>query len=338
MDSPRTSLKRDYVSTAVFSILFAVRHHARSHLAAAAGRVGRVVKALSPSPRRRQPPVEALFPLAAGNSFHEAAAAAAPATAMSPALSVAMRHSLPDFTLRGAASYLESTSFARLIGADNASNKALALPGFISEVARCRRFKGVQNLAQLHLAEAMATASNVLDFGFMSGTLHPRGRSVLEHVGKLLCLHPAADARVEAHSQPGAPPAIAVALSRARAAAAMGELQRCGVASSRLCAFAFSNDCPLRDCRDEGAHRRVEVFISLDGAQFPAERLPVEGSPSVRVASVVSPAGVSQGFRHVADEASNDTSSNTSSAASNDEDSPPRPRRDHGRGERGGGL
>lgn len=181
---------------------------------------------------------------------------------------------VPDFGVRTAACFLRSNEIASLLQVDHVSKSALELPGFISELVKLRRFKHVTLLPQLHLAECMDQIDNVIGFDFMSVRLTVDGRVTLSQIAELMLRHPGTTAQVEAHSQPGAPPAVARELSQARAQIIIATLERAGVDRNRLQGTAYANNRPLRVSPFGAANRRVEIFLELHDAQFPAERLP----------------------------------------------------------------
>merc|ERR1719321_571554 len=78
---------------------------------------------------------------------------------------------------------------------------------------------------------------------------------------------------IEGHAQPGAPPEIARRISAERGEAVLSELKKRKVSPSRLQIKAFATTRQLLRAADDREHRRAEILVTLDGTQFPAERL-----------------------------------------------------------------
>mmetsp|Transcript_56929 Transcript_56929/g.157559 ORF Transcript_56929/g.157559 Transcript_56929/m.157559 type:complete len:275 (+) Transcript_56929:77-901(+) len=184
---------------------------------------------------------------------------------------------IPDFVARMTSPFLLSADIARLWSVDRASCNALSVPGLVREIAASRGIAEgrLLTLAQLHLEEEFAFGTNVINFEFMSTDFDNSGEATLDRIAKLLRQHPSTKAVIEAHAQPGAPLDLARRVSAERAAAVAGGLERRKVERSRLNVEAFGTVRRLLQASSEREHRRAEIFITLEGTQYPAERLQV---------------------------------------------------------------
>lgn len=183
---------------------------------------------------------------------------------------------LPDFVTRLAAQYLESIEIANLWCVDKGAQMALSLPGLVREISALRGIDPdrLSTLAQLHLEEKLPSGSNVIRFAFMSTEFNSSSKITLDRMGLLLRRHRGATASIEAHAQPGAPPGIAQRISHSRATKVADALQHRGVANARLHIAAFATSRQLQEASSEEEHRRAEIFLNLEGVQFPSNRLP----------------------------------------------------------------
>eukprot|EP00418_Pyrodinium_bahamense_P063465 CAMPEP_0179091684 /NCGR_PEP_ID=MMETSP0796-20121207/41896_1 /TAXON_ID=73915 /ORGANISM="Pyrodinium bahamense, Strain pbaha01" /LENGTH=194 /DNA_ID=CAMNT_0020789281 /DNA_START=283 /DNA_END=867 /DNA_ORIENTATION=+ len=164
---------------------------------------------------------------------------------------------------------------ARLWSVDRPSCIALSMPGLVSEIAALHGVEGrrLSTLAQLHVEEELAIGTNVITFEFMSSELGNLGKATLDRIAKLLRQHPSAKAAIEAHEQPGAPPYIARRVSADRGAAVASGLEQRRVERSRVKVEALAATRQLLQASDAREHRRAEILLTLEGAQFPAARL-----------------------------------------------------------------
>lgn len=183
---------------------------------------------------------------------------------------------LPEFVIRMSSQYLQSVEIARLWCVDRCAESSLSLPGLVREISVLRGIEHdrLTTLAQLHLEEELPFGTNVVTFAFMSTDFSASSQSTLNRIGKLLKRHQAAMVSIEAHAQPGAPPDIAQHISHSRATSVADYLHRQGVTRSRLRVAAFATSRQLQGASNEQEHRRAEVFLTLEGVQFPSERLP----------------------------------------------------------------
>eukprot|EP00747_Dinoflagellata_sp_TGD_P140353 gnl/TRDRNA2_/TRDRNA2_175998_c0_seq2.p1 gnl/TRDRNA2_/TRDRNA2_175998_c0~~gnl/TRDRNA2_/TRDRNA2_175998_c0_seq2.p1 ORF type:complete len:410 (+),score=41.52 gnl/TRDRNA2_/TRDRNA2_175998_c0_seq2:36-1265(+) len=195
---------------------------------------------------------------------------------------------LTDFAIRMTAFYLDSVSIAKTMRVDRGCNSALAMPGLVAELMG---FRGLQvdigkanNFGQLHLSENLLTEDNNISFDFMSSDISWQSGRVLDRIADLFRKHPSASGRIETHAQPGAPRHIAIRICTARAQAVCTALARRGVHSDRLRCGGFGTSRALLGKSDH-ANRRAEIFMILDGMQFPAEHMPVRVNGSARWAS-----------------------------------------------------
>lgn len=186
---------------------------------------------------------------------------------------------LPDLTLGMVLPYLTSVNIANLTSAAQYCNGAFACEGLWQELLLLRGFKSgyKSTLAHLHLAETLKEEENVAYFEFMSTDLSSKSITVVDKFALVLRRHRSATARIEAHAQPGAPPQIAARIALARADVVVDALVAAGVEQDRIKAGGFGTS---RSLMDSDESRRAEIFIMLDGMQFPAEALPVVSWPS----------------------------------------------------------
>lgn len=196
--------------------------------------------------------------------------------ALAPSMSL---HNLPDLTLGMLLPYLTSVDIANLTSAAQYCNGAFACEGLWQELLLLRGFKpGCKStLAHLHLAETLKEEENVAYFEFMSTDLSSKSVTVVDKFALVMRRHRSATARIEAHAQPGAPPQIASRIALARADVVVNALVAAGVEHNRIKAGGFGTS---RSLMDSDESRRAEIFIMMDGMQFPAEALPVVSWPS----------------------------------------------------------
>lgn len=183
---------------------------------------------------------------------------------------------LPNFVVRMAVPFLTSSDIARFWSVDRAADDALSLPGLLRELANFRGIDAekVPTLAHLHLDEEMTVDTNVVTFEFMSTEFSSKSKKALAKIANLMKNHATAEAIIEGHAQPGAPPSIARQISRDRAEAVAAGLEARGVSRGRMEIAAFATSRELINAEFEHEHRRAEIFLTFQGAQFPAERLP----------------------------------------------------------------
>lgn len=210
---------------------------------------------------------------------------------------------LPDFTVRMAVLYLDSVSIARLMRVDQVCQVALSLQGLVEELLTSRgvlqRGSGTSGLGHVHLGEQFWKLENSISFDFMSADLSRRSCRTLDRLAELFHGHPEASGRVDTHAQPGAPAHIARKICQARACAVRDGLMQRGVASSRLRLGGFGTTRPLLGASDDSC-RRAEIFMILDGVQFPTDHKAVRTDNSARWAAWIRGDAAGNGFSDTA--------------------------------------
>eukprot|EP00929_Paragymnodinium_shiwhaense_P005013 TRINITY_DN106396_c0_g1_i1.p1 TRINITY_DN106396_c0_g1~~TRINITY_DN106396_c0_g1_i1.p1 ORF type:complete len:322 (+),score=41.64 TRINITY_DN106396_c0_g1_i1:69-1034(+) len=174
----------------------------------------------------------------------------------------------------GCLPYLEVTEVSRLSMVTTSLNETMSSTAFLNETAKARgvSMSRLETLAHVHIEDEVNRLENIFSFNFATTFLHDRFKPILKRIAKLTAQHPSSHVVVETHVDPAADLQTSRQLARVRGNVVMKELRASGLEERRI---ELRTGCTLPEIdrpRSVREHRRVDVYIEMDGIQFPAKK------------------------------------------------------------------
>eukprot|EP00929_Paragymnodinium_shiwhaense_P046968 TRINITY_DN23863_c0_g2_i1.p1 TRINITY_DN23863_c0_g2~~TRINITY_DN23863_c0_g2_i1.p1 ORF type:complete len:282 (+),score=41.76 TRINITY_DN23863_c0_g2_i1:151-996(+) len=183
---------------------------------------------------------------------------------------------LSDFIVHRTLPLLTAADAGRLQAVAGGSlREALSPPKHLQVIMTSRGMdtSRLKCLAHVHLEEETQHAENIIAFNFSNTYVHDRFKSLLIRFAKLAKRHRGAKITLESHIEPSnADDLSAIHTSGMRGSAVSYELQSLGLAASRIEVQSCCKLPAIHRTRFVREHRRVDIFLEVDGLRFPDEK------------------------------------------------------------------
>eukprot|EP00936_MAST-01D_sp_MAST-1D-sp1_P002678 g2678.t1 len=237
------------------------------------------------------------------SSYHAMAQASMSTSTAAEGASSSATH---EFVLQRTAFFLDGASISRFTCCCHAARRVLGAQELLRWVAAVRHgaLPRLRCAEQLEIAESLRDIDSTLDFAWGSTSVANEAKPALRRLRHLLTRHPQLRVRVEGHAAIEAPTHIAVPFSTERAASVARFLcwddlemdsadalpppppaldpDRIDVVGRGKSRALVASAGYMRQERGGDRNRRAEIFVLLDGTEFPGSA-EAEGAPAATV-------------------------------------------------------
>eukprot|EP00929_Paragymnodinium_shiwhaense_P024700 TRINITY_DN15113_c0_g1_i1.p1 TRINITY_DN15113_c0_g1~~TRINITY_DN15113_c0_g1_i1.p1 ORF type:complete len:327 (+),score=30.55 TRINITY_DN15113_c0_g1_i1:75-983(+) len=179
-----------------------------------------------------------------------------------------------DVVIHWSLPFLEVPEICLLSRTAPSIHRATSSTDFVGITAKARGvdMSRLNTLAHVHVEDEVNRLENIIAFNFSTTFLHDRFKPTLKRIAKLAAVHPASKVVVETHVDPTGDLQSARHFSRVRGTVVLSEMKSYGLEERRV---ELRTGCLLPEIdrpRSDREHRRVDIYMEMDGIQFPAKK------------------------------------------------------------------